>query len=66
MKICDRCKGKEKEAKEFGMYGDVVFTREGETLGENSKVANLCQKCFFKSFKETTGKDYLEADENEN
>lgn len=51
MKICDKCKNKSKDAKDFGVTHKVVF--------EEEKI-DLCQECFFESYKMITGRDYLD------
>jgi len=56
MKICNKCKGKSEDFKNFGIYGS--FQVCGRNDFEN-KIIDLCQECFFESYHHMTGKDYF-------
>lgn len=50
MKICDKCNGKSKDFKDFGIHGSI-------RIGE--RTVHLCQDCYFKTYKFVTNKDYM-------
>lgn len=50
MKICDKCNGKSKDFKDFGIKGTVKFSDEEKEL-------DLCQSCYFEVYKFVTGKE---------